>query len=350
MKQGKGKIRVGPWLWIMLLVMGLGCSRSAAKQGGPPRDAKTPVVTFVVRPEPFKEKLFAAATLAARERVVLKSEAEGRIVEIGFAEGDWVEAGQVLFRLDAEKLTAALQEAEAGFALAEANRARAEKLFKSNTISAQEYDTAVSAYNARKAAVTLLRKQLEDSVVRAPFSGFVGERLVSPGQIVARLTPLATLVDLETIRMEFRVPERFLARLSLKQTVEFETPAWPGVVFTGSVYFISPELDPATRTFAVKAEVPNTDHRLRPGMFGTVQFIVYEQPDALLVPDIAVIHRGDKTFVYTVNAEGRAELREVKLGGRVPGRARVLEGLEPGAEVITEGHQKIGPGAAVETS
>jgi membrane fusion protein (multidrug efflux system) len=334
----------------LMLTAGPGCARKFEKQGGPPPDAKLPVITHIIQPEPFTEQLVAAASLAARESVTLKSEAEGRVVAIEFAEGERVEAGRVMFRLDAEKLEAALREAEAGFALADANRIRAEEMFRANTISAQEYDAAVSAYNARQAAVALLRKQLQDSVIRAPFSGVAGERLVSPGQVVGRLAPLGSLVDLDAIRVEFRVPERFAHAIAPGQTVVFQTPAWPDTAFTGRVYFVSPELDALTRTLLVKAETPNPDGRLKPGMFGIIRLAIREYPDALMVPDIAVIRRGDKAYVYVVNSDRRAELREVRLGERISGRVRVLDGIRAGDEVITEGHQKVDPGTPVEAT
>ncbi len=332
------------------LLSGLGCARRFEKAGGPPPDAALKVRTHQVAPQPFRETFAASATIMPNESVIIKSESEGRIVGIGFVEGERVEKGRVLFRLDPEKLNAALKEAQAAFALAEANRARAEEMLKANAISAQEFDVANSAYLARKAAVDLLARQLEDSVIRAPFDGVMGARLVSPGQMVGRLTPLASLVDQSRVKVEFRLPERLAPSVHIGMPVALRVAAWPDEAFEGQVSFISPDLDPATRTLLVRADLDNSSGRLRGGMFARVDLVLNEIPDALLIPDIALMQRGDKTFVYVVGDDSRAQLREVTTGPRVSGRVLVLSGLAPREVVVTEGHQKLGPNSRTDAS
>lgn len=321
----------------------VGCAKRFEKSGGPPPDAAVKVRTHEVVPEPLRETFTVTATVLPNESVSIKSETEGRIVEIGFTEGEPVEKGRVLFRLDPEKLTAALKEAEAAFALAEANRARAAEMLRANAISAQEYDVANSTYLARQAAVDLLSRQLQDSVIRAPFDGIMGARLVSPGQVVGRLTPLATIVDQSTVKAEFRIPERLSPQIRIGMPVEVRVAAWPNESFEGRVTFVAPDLDPATRTLAVRATLDNVDARLRAGMFARVDLVLQEIPDALLIPDIALIQRGDKTFVYVVGEDSRVQLREVRTGTRVSGRVLVRDGLAAHEIVVTEGHQKLAP-------
>jgi membrane fusion protein (multidrug efflux system) len=335
---------------VIVLSAAIGCARNFEKQGGPPPDAKIPVVTHVIMPERFTEQLTTTATLAARESVIVKSEMEGRVISIEFTEGQRVEAGSPMFRLDSEKIIEALREAEARFTLAEARRNRAEEMFRARVISAQEYDAAESDYKALQAAVELSRKQLEDCVIKAPFAGIAGERYVSPGQVVGRLAPLGSVYDIDAVNAEFRVPERFASAIELGQEIAFQTPAVPDTTFTGRVFFISPALDVTTRTLLVKAEIVNSDGRLRPGMFGVMRHPIRDHENALVVPDIAIMRRGDKAFVYVVNNERRAELREVRLGARQPGRVQVLDGLQAGDEIVIEGHQKLGPGTAVEST
>lgn len=337
-------------LAVLALIGASGCAKRFEKAGGPPPDAEILVRSATITPERFRDTFTVAATLLPNEAVEIKSETEGRVVEIGFVEGDRVEKGQLLFRIDDEKLRASLAEAEAAFELAEAERARAEEMFRSRTISAAEVDAARSAYNARKATVERLRKQLEDSRITAPFAGIIGIRSVSPGQAVARFASLATLVDDSVIKVEARVPERLISSLRIGQPVELRVPAWPERVFEGTVQFISPEVDPSTRTILVRAIVENHAGLLRAGMFGRMSLVLREDDQALLVPDIALMRRGDQAFLYVVGPDTRVELRQVELGARVPGRVQVIAGLNPGETVITEGHQKLRPGARTKSS
>lgn len=327
-----------------------GCASRFEKGGGPPPDAEILIRSESILPQKFRETFSAAAVLLPNEMVEIKSEAEGRIVEINFEEGAPVEKGRILFRIDDGKLRAALAEAEAALELAQSELIRAEGMFNSRTIARAEYDAARSAFNAREAAVRRLREQLEETIIRAPFDGIMGVRLVSPGQVVARYAHLATLVDQSVIKVDLRLPERFISSIRIGQLVEIRVPAWPDRVFEGSIRFISPDVDSATRTVLVRAEVGNTDGALRAGMFARASVVLREDEDALLVPDIAIMQRGDQSFVYVVGEDTRVQLRPVEIGSRVPGRARVISGLAPGDVVVTEGHQKLRPGARTKST
>lgn len=316
--------------------------------GGPPPGMKMRVRASEAVAERIEERFPLVASLSPFRGIHVQSEIDGTIVSIHFTEGQAVQKGDVLVRLDTRKLKALLAEAEANFALAEANRDRAETMFREKTISAQEYDQWMSNYAARKAALELMRQQLNDSEIRAPFDGLLGDRLVSPGQVITRSTRITTLIDIDPIKIDFRVPERLLGRLRIGQTIAFRVPAYPDEEFEGEVFFIDNEVDPATRSVLVKATNPNTDHRLRPGMFGNLDLVLQTRENAVVIPDTALIKQGDMTFVFVIDQNDTVQMRPITTGIRMVGRVEVTSGLAAGERVVREGIQKLGPGSPVQ--
>lgn len=344
-------MKVRTWLQVGLVlvvaVSAQGCGKKQKGPGGPPPGTAMKVRAEAARVGPLEETITLVASVYANEAIEVKSEVEGTVASIEFQEGQAVKKGAVLAKLDTRKLEAAVEQAEANFRLTELNRERADLMLKNNTIAQQEYDQATSSYQANKANLDLVRQQMKDAKITAPFDGLTGARLVSPGQVISRNTTLTTLVDIEPVKVEFRVPERYLGQLTPGQTIAFHVPAYPGETFRGQVYFVAPQVDEATRTVLVKATQDNADGRLRPGMFGNLDLILSVRSEAVTVPESALLRDGDTTFLYTISPEGAATMVPVKLGLRQPGRVEILEGLSGGEPVIYEGTQKIGPGAPV---
>jgi membrane fusion protein (multidrug efflux system) len=196
-----------------------------------------------------------------------------------------------------------------------------------------------------RSSVELRRRLLQDAEVFAPFAGTAGARQISPGQVIARSTVLTTLVDLETMKAEINVPERYLGQVAPGQKIEFRVDAFPEDRFTGDVYFVSPQLDPGTRTALVKARVPNPRGRLKAGMFAKLELSVRLRESALVVPEPAVISSGETNFVFAVGPQTNAVMKPVRLGLRLAGKAEIVSGLEAGERVVVEGVKKIFPGA-----
>ncbi|NJO55885.1 MAG: efflux RND transporter periplasmic adaptor subunit, partial [Rhodospirillales bacterium] len=283
------------------------------------------------------------------EQVELKSETDGTVQEINFEEGQPVDQGRLLVALDATKFAASLAEAEANHALSKGNLDRAKQLLGDKLISQQEYDQTAASFAANEAGVQLRRRQLQDARIYAPFSGIVSARMISPGQVISRNTTLTWLVDLDPLKVEVNVPERFLSQVLPGQDIALTVSAWPGESFTGRVYFASPYVNPDTRTMLVKAELPNADLRLKPGMFAGLSLTLQVRSNAIVIPEVAIgqVLEGGRATVMLVSAENRAELRPIKVGLRLDGRVEVTEGLQEGEKVIVEGLQKIGPGMPV---
>jgi len=332
------------WSGIAAVVMLAGAGCGGGPQGGQGGGFSVQVRTAAATREPVEERISVVASLSANEMVDIRSRMTGSIEEINFSEGERVEEGRLLFHLDKGKLEASIKEAEARFRLAKANLERARSMLENRTISRQEFDQATATHDSSKATLEWMKQQLEDSRIYATFEGVTGARLVSLGQVVTPQTLLTILVDADPIKVEFRVPERFVGQLAKGQTIEFKVPAY-AEAFRGSVYFIDPQVDPATRTVLVKAEAPNPDERLRPGMFGSLDLILRVKEDAVVIPEAALVLEADRVFVYTVGGDGAVARVMVEPGARMPGKVEVLNGLQPGDRVVVEGTQKVRPGA-----
>jgi membrane fusion protein, multidrug efflux system len=321
-----------------------GCGKPAAQMGAFP---PVQVVAVEARRQPVSETLSLVGTVTANETVEIRSEIDGTVQDIKFDEGRPVEKGQLLIQLDPTKLAAALAETEAQFKLTQANFERMKTLQKDNVMAQQEYDEAASAYEVNRATLDRSRRELQDTQVRAPFAGVTGSRLVSPGQVISKDAKLSSLVAIDPVKIEVNVPERFLGQMQLGQTIEVKVAAYPDETFKGEVYFIAPEVDTETRTVLVKARIPNSDFRLKPGMFASLDLTLKVRSDAVVIPEAALIPNGDAVAVFIVDDKSTAQMRMVKTGLRMEGQVEITDGLKGGERVIVEGYQKTPPGAPV---
>lgn len=337
-------------LGVSACVLLAGCEKKSAAGGaggGPP---PTQVIVAEAQVQPVAETLSLVGSLVANEKVEIFAEADGVVQEILFEEGQKVEKGQLIIRLDETKYAASLAETEASFKLSQANFERAKELFKAKLVSQQEYDQAAATFEVNRATIDLRRRQLKDARIYAPFAGVTGARNVSPGAVVTVFSrqPLTWLVDLDPVKVEVNVPERFLGQVKIGQTLELKVAAFPGKTFKGEVYFITPTVDPATRTALVKARVPNPKLELKAGMFASLDLTLQIRDRAVVIPEQALVASGDRLTVYTVDAEHKAQFRPVTVGVRMAGLVEVASGLKGGETVIVEGVQKVRPGGPVQ--
>ena len=324
------------------------CKKPASATAGPPPVfPPTQVIAVEARRQSVAEALSLVGTLAANEWVEIKAELEGMVVEIGFEEGKAVTKGQLLFRLDESRLTASLAEAEVNLKLSKVNHDRAQQLLRDKTISQQEFDQLASRFESMQAALAVRQRELKDTKIHGAFAGIMGARNVSTGQVIKKDTVLGTLVDVDPVKVEVNVPERFLSLLKLDQTIELRVAAFAGRTFKGQVYFIAPQVDTATRTALVKARIANPDLALKPGMFVNLDLTLQLRADAVVVPEPAIMVNADRAMIYIVDQDSNAQLRPVKLGVRQAGIVEILKGVESGQLVIVEGVQKVRPGSKV---
>ena len=178
-------------------------------------------------------------------------------------------------------------------------------------------------------------------------SGLTGARNVSPGQVTSRNTTLAWLVDLDPVKVEMNVPEKFLSQLQVGQAIEFDVAAYPGQKFKGEIYFIAPQLELATRTALVKTRIANPNYLLKAGMVANLELKLKIRDDAVVIPEVALISNGDASFVFIVDQNQSAQVQPVTVGQRLPRWTEITGGLQGGEWIVVEGHQKLGPGAKV---
>jgi membrane fusion protein (multidrug efflux system) len=303
------------------------------------------VVTAVAQMERIATELSALGTARANEAVEITSKTSNLVTAVHFRDGDFVKRGTVLVELDSNQARADLAEAEAAHveSMSQVNRSR--DLLATKIISEAQFEQLEAVMKGNSARVAAARARLDDTVIRAPFDGRVGLRRVSVGSLVNPGTVITTLDDTSSIKVDFAVPENFLASLREGLNVTVTTAAFPEREFTGRVTSVDSRIDPVTRSVTVRAVLPNPQGLLKPGMFLNVR-LMRDERDTLMIPEAALVPEQSRQFVFVVEND-RAIRREVRIGRREPGRVEILAGLEAGDRVVVEGTQKVRDGAAV---
>ncbi len=310
--------------------------------GGPP--ALT-VEIFEVVTRPFNQSLRANGTLLPNEAVVLQSERSGFVTEILYTEGKPVPVGTILLRIDDTELRAELQRAEARLALEIATEQRQRGLLGQRGISAAAYDESLANLNIARAEAGLIRAQLAKTVIRAPFDGVPGLREVSVGSFLTPGTRIGTFQDVASLKIDFSVPERYRPFVQIGQSLKFRVAGQSGD-FDATIYAIEPGIDVNTRSVLLRARVPNSEGQLQPGAFTEIEIALEEDPNAILIPSIALIP-GLKRQTVFLYEEGKVVEREVAVGLRTADDVQIVEGLQPGDQVITTGILQLRPGMTV---
>jgi len=329
-----------------------GASAPAGRGPGGPGGA-TSVVTFAAGMHTFNDGLQALGTAQARESIVLTPKVADTIRAIRFDSGDRVRRGQVLVEMSSVEQAADLAEVRASNQAAQEELRRYQELYDRGFASQARLDTVRAAAEAADARLNAGSSRIADRTIRAPFAGIVGLRTASPGQYMRPGDQIGTLDDISEIKLDFDVPETQLARIAPGVEIVARTAAYADRAFTGRIANVDSRVDPTTRTVRVRAMLPNRGEVLRPGMLLTVE--VRSNPrQALAIPEIAILDQADGSYTYRVAAaeEGgqRAELVRIRTGQRSSGMAEVLEGLNLGDQVITEGVQSVRPGQPVQVA
>ncbi|HMQ12020.1 MAG TPA: efflux RND transporter periplasmic adaptor subunit, partial [Candidatus Competibacter phosphatis] len=309
----------------------------------PPLPVKAAPVTRTT----LNVEVTAVGTLRADETVMVRPEIAGRVETIHFREGQKIRQGEPLVTLDQEEYQAQLASSAAQLALEQSSYRRLQDMDRQQLASQQNLDEAKAKLDTARAQQELNRVRLSKTVIRAPFDGMIGLRKISPGAYVKPGDDIVALESLGAMKLDFRVPETYLARLAVDQRLAARVDAYPEQSFEGTIYAIEPALDEETRTVLLRARLPNPHNQLRPGLFARVSLILERRENALVVPEQAIVPVGQTTFVYRV-VDGKAVMTPVKLGLRRPGLVEILEGLSAGDLVVTDGQLKIRDGAAVQ--
>jgi membrane fusion protein (multidrug efflux system) len=311
--------------------------------GGPPA---MPVEVAIAKQDTVVDAILATGQIEAVQAIELRPEVEGRITHIYVEEGRIVGRGAPLFKIDDAELRAQIARAEAERDLARQALTRTKQLLEQNASTTQELERADAAARSTQAQLDLLTLRLARSTVRAPFAGVVGRRMVSLGDFVNSSTRLSILQTFDPQRAVFQVPERYADRLGLKQQVGFRVAALPGREFTGVVDFVDPVVQLPGRTITVKARVPNPRRELQAGMFIEARLATATRPEAVVIPEDAVLSLQASRAVWVVT-DNKAARREVTLGVRSPGFVEVTSGVQAGEQVVVGGAERLFPDASV---
>ncbi|MFW5452531.1 efflux RND transporter periplasmic adaptor subunit [Thioalkalivibrio sulfidiphilus] len=329
---------------VVMHIQQQGPARQAGGGGG--GGGPVPVVLAEVSRDTYVTTLESLGTARSNESVDLAAKVTGRVEALNFTDGQQVRRGDLLARLENAEEQAELREAEVRLTEQRRELDRIRGLVADRALPRQRLDEQESRVAEAQARLEAARARLDDRVVRAPFSGVLGLRRVSIGALVSPGTLITTLDDISIIKLDFTVPETFLPGVAAGQTITARSAAYPGQAFRGTVTSVDSRIDPGTRAGIVRAEIPNGEGLLRPGMLLTVR-LEKNEAVSLSIPESALVPVRDEQYVFVVNDEDRVERLLIRTGRRAPGRVEVLEGLEEGMRVVVEGTHRVRPGVKV---
>ena len=326
-------------------------------QGPPP----APVQVASVVEGLVSDQVTLVGTTEAIARSTVAAQVEGSVRDFPVAEGDFVKKGQVLARLRSTNLALRLKAAEAtrdkvrsNLIFAEKELDRYTRLIGSDSVAESRYDKAVDEYKSLQsellrtgAEIEVLKDDIRNKTVVAPFAGFVAAEHTEVGEWIDVGGPVVSLLDLGHIRITVDVPERYAVQLSQDSPVRVLMTSLPDETFSGKISAVLPEGDMDARTFPVRIELANPDLKIRSGMEATATFSLGTKRKALLVPKDAIVTAGTNRMVYVV-ADGAAQPVPVQVIGYYDGNVAVEGPLQPGVPVVIRGNERLMPGQPVE--
>lgn len=313
---------------------------AAAKKGGPVK-----VKTIIVAPQASERTIETTGNILANEEVVLYPETQGRVVKINFTEGAQINKGDLLIKINDSDLQAQLRKATATKKLKEDTEKRNKALLEKGAISNEVYDIAATELSSINADIDLLKEQIRKTEIRAPFSGVIGLRSISEGSFVTPTTRIAALQNINQIKVEFAVPEKYASVLKNGNTVLFKVDG-NNTQHQAKIYGIEPKVDEVTRNVIMRAICANPGQQILPGAFAKVSVISSTNANAFMIPTQAVVPilKGQKIFL----AQGDSVIeRNIKTGIRKDNVIEVTDGLKAGEEVVVEGVMYLRQGAKI---
>lgn len=304
-----------------------------------PMQNATPVTTHIIQNERFELVIDALGTAKANESVLLTAQTTDTVQNIAFEDGDVVKQGQLLIQLNDAEEQAKLSELDINLQEAKRQLTRITNLAKESAASEQLLDEQQAKVKALKAQMDVVKSQLSELELRAPFDGILGIRQVSLGALIKPGDVVTTLDDLASVKLDFSIAESHLPSVSVGQLVRATSVAYPGQVFEGKITSIASRVDPITRSIQIRAIIDNPELKLRPGMLMQIE-LQKDLLQTLVLPEHALVPVDDKQFVYVV-INGTVKRQLVQVGQRKPGLVQILSGLNVGDEVIVEGTLRV---------
>ena len=343
------------YLVYAILIFGFGgfifyriTENKSEKEDSKGKDGKGKVMTvagMVAKTETFDNNLSLSGSIEANESVEIRSEVSGIVEGIYFQEGTNVSKGQVLFKVNDSELRAQLRQAQTKQGLASENERRAKLLLQKEAISQEEYDISSADFRSAQSQSQLIQAQIAKTSVRAPFSGKIGLRSISPGTYITPTVLVANLVNISKLKITFSIPEKYATQVQLNTQLTF-TVSGSDSKYSAKVYAIEPGVDTNTRTLQIRAIAENKNGTLLPGSYANVELPLDKIKDAIVVPTEAIIpvQNGKKVFI---SENGKAKEVMVETATRTDASIVVLSGLKAGDTIITAGVMSLKADAAV---
>lgn len=331
---------IGAIAWLVLFHGG-GEAETVAVMSAQSRMQVPQVV--IVEPVKFVEivdSIESIGTSHANESIILTTKVTDTVNLVHFEDGDIVEAGKILVEMTNQEESALLAEAQANLDDARRQLDRQQDLGQKGLTANSTIDEAVARADSAKARFNAITARMNDRLIRAPFSGLLGFREISPGTLLTPNTQITTLDDISVIKLDFSVPEVYLGTIKPGYRILARSDTWKDTEFEGVIDSIGSRIDPVTRAVTVRAVIDNQDGQLRPGMLMMVK-IITDTRQALVIPESAFIQTGNETHVFLAGDDGFAHRQLIKIGSRRTGYVEVLEGLQEGDPVIIEGGFKL---------
>jgi membrane fusion protein, multidrug efflux system len=303
---------------------------------------------IIVSQREIEDKIYSSGTVLANEEVEVRNEIAGKIIKLNFKEGSHVRKGDLLVKLFDEDLRAQLRKLQLQKELAQKSESRQKDLLTANGISQQEYELAQNELFSVEADIDLLKSQLKKTEITAPFDGTIGLKTVSEGAFLAANTRIATIQDIDPLKLEFSIPEKYRNRVNNNSEIEFRTSAADSS-FTGRIYAFEPKVDLETRSVLVRALSPNRSNKIFPGAFARVTISLQKIDNALMVPTQSLIPdvRGESVFMVS---DGKAKKVRVETGLRNDTSVLVVSGIANGDTIITTGMMQLRPDMPVQVN
>lgn len=315
-----------------------------AQQGKKMQGAPSNVTAYVLRSEKLNNDVYATGTVLANEEVILQPELSGKIIQLNFREGEAVKKGQLLVKINDADLQANYKKLDLQLSLAEEKLKRQKQLLSISGISQEEYDIAQNQFNVIKADLDYVAAQIAKTEVKAPFDGVIGLKNVSEGAYVSPATNIASIQQLDPVKIDFSVAERYSSAVKKGDKVLFSVEGVTEV--EGLVYAVDPKIDIATRTIQVRAICKNSKNAIYPGAFARVKLLLNDIDSALMIPTEAVIPDLKGKKVYRIK-NNTVEPAKVITGLRNDSRVQIIDGLENGDTIVVRGIMQLKPGAVV---
>jgi len=322
---------------------GPGGPGGAGGPGGGRRGGPIAVRVLVVKDTTISNNIDVTGTIDANEKVNLISEVAGRITGIYFNEGTHVNKGQLLVKVNDQDLVASLKQNAYSIALAKQNEGRNKQLLQKEAISQVEYETSLTGLNTLTAQADMIKAQIAKTELRAPFSGTIGLRGVSPGGYLSPNTAIASLVNMDPAKITFSVPEKYQTLIKPGSKISFKVASSRDDI-NASVYAIEPAIDVNSRTITVRARAANPKGLLKAGSFAKINLALDQIPNTIMLPTEAVTAdiKGSKVFIYE---NGVAVPRSVTTDLRTDTKIQITDGLKPGDSVVVSAIMQMRPKA-----